>query len=340
VTHRSFDMLVAGASQQKTVTYDVPCSTADQAQLENSATVSGTNLLNNPEVNTSNNTASVTTTVHAPVVTLAKSASSSVNAGGAITYRITYENTGSGDAKSVVITDTLPADVYYSTALDLGAGPAPGSVAHNANGTTTLTWTIGSVPGGSGPSTIEYTARPSLLFLGGSSVANGAEVTFTNANGCTYSPVTASGTTGITVVPPTRNPLSMGYWKTHPGEWTSEILARIQATDQRYDGADGSSPDGKLSSAEVAAAFGANGTQPGTLQAQLLGTYFNLATRRINAGTTIDSKTDRRLALHNVREAALYGMATLALPLSGNTNRYGDAITVLDEINLNKSEIY
>ena len=141
-------------------------------------------------------------------------------------------------------------------------------------------------------------------------------------------------------MPPTRDPLSHGYWKTHPAEWTSEILARIQATDQRFDGADGSAPNGRLSAAEVAAVFAAGGMSPSVLTQQLLGTYFNLATRRINAGTAIDSKTARRLVLGNVRGAVLYAIGTLALPLTGNTGRYSDAILVLVEINLNKSEVY
>jgi hypothetical protein len=49
--------------------------------------------------------------------------------------------------------------------------------------------------------------------------------------------VAVAKTTGITVVPATRNPLSQGFWKTHPELRTAEPLARIQATDQRFDGA-------------------------------------------------------------------------------------------------------
>lgn len=340
ISTRSVGMIKAGKSHVEKFTYTVPCSTADLTTLVNTANVSGTNLLNDPEVNTSNNTGTASTVVHAPAMTLAKTAMSSVNAGEAITYTITYENTGSGEARSITITDTLPVDVYYSTALDLGGGPAPSSVTRNAAGTTTLTWNVGSVAGGSGSNKIQYTARPSLLFLGGSSVANGAKLTFTNANGCTYMPVTSSKSTGIGAVTPTRDPLSQGFWKAHPEQWTSEILARIQATDQRFDGADGSSPDGTLSSAELAAVFAAGGTPPNVLRSQLLATYLNLATRRINAGTAIASKTNSRLGLQNVREAALYAVTTLGVPFNGNEGRYSDAITVLDEINSNKSERY
>ena len=83
------------------------------------------------------------------------------------------------------------------------------------------------------------------------------------------------------------------------------------------------------------------GNQPKVLQMQLLATYFDLATRRINAGTTISSMTAASLGLTNVRDAALFAMDTLLLPV-GPTNaaQYDAATRVLDEINNNKSEVY
>jgi len=332
-------LIRVGSSASRTVDHTVSCTAADGSVLTNTASVAAVDIVGFAEATSANNHDSVATMVHAPVLTLAKTATSSVNAGEAVTYRLTYENTGSGEATSVVVTDTLPADVYYSVALDNGAGPKPDTVTRNGDGTTTLTWNVGTLAGGAGPTTLEYTARPSLLFLAGASVQNRASVTFTNENGCTYAPVTAAQSTQIASVPPTRDPRTIGYWKTHPEEWTNEMLARIQATDQRFDAADGS-PDGRLSAAEVAAVFGAGGTTPNVLQQQLLATYLNLATRRINAATMISSKTAARLTLANVRGAALYGMATLALPLVGNANRYSDAVRVIDEINTNKSPVY
>ena len=77
------------------------------------------------------------------------------------------------------------------------------------------------------------------------------------------------------------------------------------------------------------------------LEEQLLGTYFNLATRRINAGTLLDSRLTTRLALTNVRDAVLYAQATLLLPVqSANRARYSDATNVLEDINANRSEAY
>jgi uncharacterized repeat protein (TIGR01451 family) len=299
--------------------------------------LSAKNLQAQPEVNTANNTATASTTVHAPVMTLTKTATSTVNAGEAIIYRLTYENTGSASALSVAIADTLPAGVYYSAALDLGAGPLPTSATLNADGTRTLTWNIGTVVANSGPVTIEFTARPTLLSLGGTEYINNASLTFTDANGCVYPTVSASASTRITVVPPTRDPGTLGFWRSHNDLWTAEILARIQATDQRYD-TDG---DGAFSETEATAMFAPGGNQPKVLQMQLLATYFNLATRRINADTVIESKTSERLGLDNVAEAVVYTMNTLALPVNAaNRPSYDDATKVLDEINSNKSEVY
>ena len=329
--------LAVGAQASRTLTYTVPCSTPDRTVLTNNASVSGTNLLNNREQNTANNADRATTTVHAPVMTLSKTATSTVNAGEAITYRLTYENTGSGSASSVLVTAVLPADVYYSTALDTGAGPKPDKVVVNGDGTRTLTWNIGTVAAGSGPQTIEFRARPTLLALGGAQYPNSATLTFTNANGCQYAARQGSATTAITVLLPTRDPMTIGWWRNHPAQWTPETLARIQATDQRYDGADGSMPSGSLTALEITAAL--LPSTP-TLGEQLLAVYFNLAERRINAGTLTSSKTANKLGLRNVRGAALYAIATLGLPQKPNATRYSDITTVLDEINRNASEIY
>jgi uncharacterized repeat protein (TIGR01451 family) len=116
--------------------------------------------------------AQVLTTAHTPKLTLSKTATTSVNAGEAIAYTITYQNTGGGAAANIVITDILPANVYYSKALDLGGGPKPNSVVVNGDGTRTLTWNIASLAANSGIQTIQYTARPSLLFLGGETLTN------------------------------------------------------------------------------------------------------------------------------------------------------------------------
>jgi uncharacterized repeat protein (TIGR01451 family) len=338
---RALPDLDADASNTQAFTFVVPCATEDGALLTNRASVSGTDESGIPDPDLSDNAAQASTTVHAPVLTLSKTATASVNAGEAIIYTITYANTGGGAAANVVITDVLPAGVYYSKALDLGAGPKPDTVTLNADGTRTLVWNVGTVAASSGPQTIVFTARPTLLALGGTSYSNNVSLSFQNANGCVFDTLEASSSTSITVVPPTRDPQGLGFWRTHPELQTAEILARIQATDQRFDGADGTTIDGALSAAEVTAVLVPGGNMDKVLEEELIGTYFNLAMRRINAGTRIDSRLAGRLGLATVRDAALYSQATLALPVnSANRARFSDATTVLGEINNNKSEVY
>lgn len=330
-----------GDSTTETFSYVVPFPTADLTVLTNTATVNGEDLQGMPEEDPSNNVATASTVVHTPILDLSKTATPSVNAGEAITYTITYENTGSGDAEGVVIIDTLPKDVYYSLALDQGAGPAPDLVTINVDGTTTLTWLVASLPSSSGVMTIEYTARPSLLLFAGESVSNDATLDFTDANGNDYPELTASATTDITSVPPGQNPRSLGFFRNHNAFWSDEILARIQATDDRFDGADGTLPDGQLSASEVEAVLAHGGNQPKVLMMQLLTTYFNLATRQINADTLIDSSMANWLGLANVRDAVEYATNTLNLPVNKFTRaRYSNITRVLDEINNNISEIY
>jgi uncharacterized repeat protein (TIGR01451 family) len=325
-------LVAVGGSLTNTLTFAVPCSTSDGAILTNVVQAQGLDLLSNA---ITSNSDSVQTTIQAPVLQMTKTATAAVNAGEAITYTIVYENIGSGAAANVTITDTLPAGIYYSVALDLGSGPKPGTVTLNADGTRTLVWNVGNVGGNSGPQTITFTARPTLLAAGGTAYTNNATLSFKNANGCTYDALTASASTSITTVAATLDPLTIGFWKTHPEVETSELLARIQATDQRYDRP---SPDGALSLTEVAAMFQAGGGMPSILEQQLLGTYFNLATRRVNAGTAIRSRIDTLLGLRTVGEAASYAIATLQLPVAPFTStQYSNATTSLDEINNGKS---
>jgi hypothetical protein len=69
--------------------------------------------------------------------------------------------------------------------------------------------------------------------------------------------------------------------------WTVESLARIQATDQRFDGVNGSAPNGVCERAEVGSVYGLNLTVREQLRAELLTTYFNLAERRFNSNTAL-----------------------------------------------------
>ncbi|MEU4722240.1 CARDB domain-containing protein [Nonomuraea dietziae] len=333
---RQVGQLGAGGATTETFTYVIPCNTADAAVLTNKAEVTAKDLAGGAEANTDNNTATADTKVHAPRLTLDKRATATVNAGEAITVDLKIANVGSAKATGVVLTDTLPKEVYYSQALDQGTGPHPTEVTRNADGTTTLTWSLGEMAANADRS-VQFTARPSLLFTAGAKLTDQAAVTYGNAHGCTYEPVTATATTTITEVTPTRDPRSHGYWKTHPEARTAELLARVQATYQQFD----SSGNGALDNSEAGAVLSAGGPQPGPAKFQLLATLFDLAARQINASTQIDSKLTRKLGTRTIGEAVRYGFATLALPVNSSTaQRYSDATTLLDEIVNNKSEVY
>ncbi|MBB5781148.1 CARDB domain-containing protein [Nonomuraea jabiensis] len=337
---RQVPYLGAGASTNEAFTYPIPCDTANGTVLANTATATAKDAGGGAEANTANNTARAETTVHAPKLTLAKTAPRTVNAGEAMTIDLKVANAGSGTATGVTLTDTLPAEVAYSRALDQGTGPKPSSVTANPDGTTTLTWSLGSIDGGA-TSGVRFTARPSLLFAAGNELPDAASVAYRNGNGCVYEPVTATASTTVTEVPPTRDPWPQLFWQLHPDRQSAELLARIQATDARFDGADGSAPDGALTRAEVNAVFALSISEPDLLRAQLLTTYLNLADRRINAATKISSLVAAALELKSVAQAARHAQATLLLPDDlAHLLTYTKATTVLTEINLNLSERY
>jgi uncharacterized repeat protein (TIGR01451 family) len=341
VQTRNVGQLVSGSSNVQAFTYVVPCNTPDGTVVTNKATVSGTNQAGVNDPNLGDNTASVSTTVHAPKVNLTDAATPSVNPGSSITNTLTYSNAGSSPASNVVVTDVLPAGDTYSAALDQGTGPKPATVVNNANGTTTLTWNVGNVAATSTPAIINFTTRPSLLTLGGTSEQTSVTISYGNSSACSYATPVATSTTAVTDPKPTRNPGEIAYWLLQSKSISADTLAAIQATDPRFDGADGSKPDGVLTQSEVRAVLTLPVGYPRVTRAELLATYLNLATHRINASTKVVSPLDKHLAINNVRDAVLYAQQTLAQPASlFNLIRYGDATAALVEININFSERY
>jgi uncharacterized repeat protein (TIGR01451 family) len=324
---RQLGTIDPGEQKVETFTLPVACETPDGTVLVNSATASSTDMGGGAEANLTNNSAAASTTVHAPKLQVMKTASGTGLAGEAITYKVSVNNTGSSAASNVVVKDVLPAWVYYSKALDFGAGPKPDSVTREADGTTTLVWNLDTLSA-SGSMALEYTVRPSLLFLGGETLDNAVEVSYRSANGCVFSPEHASVVSTVKIVEPSDNPLNDGVWRNHSQWWDSEILARIQATDQRFD----SNNDGQLSSSEVEIVLDAKDD----LNKELIAAYLNLATRKISAATSLDPKFQliSELGLKNVRNAVIYANQTLLLPVT-NSNRdgYHDAMQVLHMIN-------
>lgn len=342
VQRRTLPDLAAGATTTTPFTYQVPCAITDGTVITNTATVTGADAEGVPDPSRTDNTATASTTARAPKLTVTQTATPSAGAGEAITYTITYANAGGDAASNVAVTATLPKDVYYSTALDLGAGPRPATATLDPDGTRTLTWNPGTVPAHSGDQKIVFTARPTLLALPGATFTGGVSIAYRNGSGaCVFAPVTASSTTTVTAVAPSRDPMLPPLWALRTDLRTAETLARVQATDTRWDGADGSAPDGRLSQQEAAAVFFPPVTQPRTLRADLLAATLNLATRRINAGTVVSTPVTRALGLGTVGDAVRYAQATLAQPPSPpNLVRYAKTGVVLTEVNAGVAERY
>ncbi|MEW9533858.1 CARDB domain-containing protein [Microbispora sp. NPDC049125] len=339
---RQLSDLATGQTATETFTYTVPCTAADGSTLTSTVKVTGKNAAGEPELDESlaDNTATAATKVHAPVIAVTTTATSSVNAGEAITYTVGHRNTGSSPATGATLKYTLPAGVYYSQALDQGAGPRPATVTRNADGTTTLTWSLGTVAAGAS-GTVTFTARPSLLLEAGAKVTGTATLAYGGANGCAFTPAAGSAQTSITAVPPSRLPLLSALWGVRTDLRTAEVLARVQATDTRFDGADGTAANGALSQQEASAVLFLPALQPNKLRAELLSTAFNLATRRINAGTAVRTPTTIRLGLNTVGDAVRYAQATLAqAPGLSNVLRYTDITVVLTEVNAGVAERY
>lgn len=306
--------LPAGESAAEHFTATIPCATADGTKIVNTARVTG-----KPELDETlgDNTATATTTVHAPVLTLTKTATPSAGAAEPVTFTLTYHNTGSAAATGTTITDVLPQGLYYSQ----GSAQAT----RNSDGTTTLRWTPGAVPAGAA-ATITYTARTSLLATGGTTVTNNATLGYGDAGGCAFADVTAAATSTVTEQPPSRNPWLPTLWQLHRSLRTPELLARVQATDQRFDV---SPADGVLSQSEADAALAVSALPYGLLRAQLMATYLNLADRRINASTRILS-----IGFDTVGDAARYAQR------ADDLVKQLKATTLLNEVNLGLIERY
>ncbi|MEV4564346.1 hypothetical protein AB0K12_11320 [Nonomuraea sp. NPDC049419] len=335
---RPLDDLAPERTATETFTYEIPCTAADGSALTSTAEVTGENAdgLPEPESTLADNKATAVTTVSAPVMAVTATATASVHAGEAITYTIGHRNTGHAPATGAELTYVLPADVYYSQALDAGAGPRPGEVTRSDDGTTTLTWPLGTVaPGASGE--VTFTARPGLLFEAGATVTGRASLAYGGANDCTFGPAAATAQTAITEAAPGRHPLLSTLWALRTDLRTDEVRARVQATDTRFDG----NGDGALSQKETSDALLLPLLQPKELKAELLATTLNLATRQINAGTHVHTPTITKLKLETVGDAVRHARQVLAEPPTvGNLVAYTDATLVLVQINSGVAERY
>jgi hypothetical protein len=275
----------AAASRAQAVT--VPCTAADGTTLVSTASVVATGALGQEDLNPANDTASLTTTVRKPVPQLSLAAAPSGLAGEAVPVTVTYRNAGSAPATGVTARVVLPQDVYYAPRLDPTGSPRPSTVTRRADGTTELGWTLPDLAVNAAAGTITFRVRPSLLMAPGTQVTFAGSLTTNAANGCPAL-VTAHSTSTIVTVPATAGtPVSTPVRSLTTASWTAETLSRIQATDQRFDGAANTAPDGGLDTAETRSIYGLNLSIQLQLRAELLTTYFNLAERRFNNDTTL-----------------------------------------------------
>jgi hypothetical protein len=269
-----------------------------------------------------------------PDIEVTKTATASVNAGEPVEIEIQYENVGTAHAHMVVVKDMTAPEVAYVAG---SAVPLPDSFFVFADNTTELKWDIGTVAPSAG-GTITFTLRPSLLLAAPDILVNAVEVTYEDANGNVYPTEMDTALTDLTKVAPTEDVRTLGWWKNHwEDHIDAEIMAMIQATDDRYD----LDSNGELSSSEVEAAL--QGTRPqervSHLKSQLFATYLNLGTRGYNAGNTLPDSLKGKIAkldldFEIIRDAGVFAKTVLALPLDSSTDYlYVKAYTVLAQVN-------
>lgn len=109
----TYDSIASGSAASPAV-IRVAVNPAAPSLITNTVTVTGTEF----DSNTSNNTATITTAVNRLVnLSITKTGSSNpVAAGSGLNYLLTITNSGPSQASGVIVTDTLPAGVTFSTA--------------------------------------------------------------------------------------------------------------------------------------------------------------------------------------------------------------------------------
>jgi uncharacterized repeat protein (TIGR01451 family) len=131
------------------------------------------------------------------IITLSKTDFKTVTQPGSINnYSINYTNTGTVSATNVTLVDLLPQKLTY-----ISSYPAPASVAPQINGTTIITWNIGTVPGPSGLRRILLNASVKDTVIVGDIITNNIALSYW-ANG--MGPITITALDNDNVVPVTK----------------------------------------------------------------------------------------------------------------------------------------
>lgn len=124
-----------------------------------------------------------------PEATLAKTANvSNAITGQSVTYTITFQNTGVGDATDVVVVDTIPAEINYVSSNPAGTNLGGGL----------YSWSLGFIPSG-GISTINITG---VVNATSGNITNTATVYYKDTDGNTLTPKTSAPNI-ITIMQPT-----------------------------------------------------------------------------------------------------------------------------------------
>lgn len=123
----------AGAGGTVVITVSIPAAVADNTIISNSALITSSE-------NVSDTAGPVLVTVRAPVLNLLKTdASDPVQAGSALTYTLTYSNSGGATAFNAFITDTFDSNAPFAD-----ASPAPSPAC--APGSAQCSWNVGDLP--------------------------------------------------------------------------------------------------------------------------------------------------------------------------------------------------
>lgn len=187
----SVGSLASGASNT-TITIVAAILPGSTSALVNNAVISTTDT-NSVETPTTNNSASVTTTLTAQNdVAITKTGPSTLAAGSQVTYTLNVTNNGPSTATSVSVVDTLPTGVTFVSGTSLIGSTQAGSVASGSNNTANVT-----IPALAPNETAVVTILANVAATSTGSITNTVTVTATNDTVSTNN--TATATTTLTL---------------------------------------------------------------------------------------------------------------------------------------------
>jgi len=178
----SIASLAAGASGSVQLVVRVATPLANGTTITNASYA----IVSNETQSVAGSTVTTTVTSSPGLSVVSTDAPDPVAAGANLTYTLSYSNTGSADATSVVMSDTVPGNTTFVSLT--GGGTLSGSV---------VTWSIGSVsPGASG--TVSLTVRVNSPLANGTVIHN---QTYSIASAQTAAVSGSDDTTTVTSAP-------------------------------------------------------------------------------------------------------------------------------------------